>query len=51
MIDNIPFQLLVYIYIFLFLSTKIGSKSDMTNSWAARLCRLPQARTFLLLIT
>ena len=26
--------------------TKISEKSDMTKSWAARLCRLPQARTF-----
>ena len=29
-------------------STKIGGESNMKNSWATRLCCLPQARTFLL---
>ena len=27
-------------------NTKIGEKSDMAQSWATRLCRLPQARAF-----
>ena len=27
-------------------STKVSEKSDMAKSWTARLCRLPQARTF-----
>jgi len=27
-------------------STKVSEKSDMTKSWAARLCRLPQQELF-----
>ena len=27
-------------------STKVSEKSDMTKSWAAQLCRLPQQELF-----
>ena len=37
---------LMMILLVLICSTKVSEKSDMTKSWAARLCRLPQQELF-----
>ena len=42
----LTFAMSLMILLVLICSTKVSEKSDMTKSWAARLCRLPQQELF-----